>query len=289
MGAWGTSLYANDTTCDIRGDYVDKLRRGKSNKEVTQWLIEQNQDIMGDVEEEPLFWFALADTQWNYGRLLPEVKDKALYFLSKDDELERWRDSGQKQLDAWVQTRNKLKDKLLSPMPPEKKVSKYRIYKCQWQFGDVFAYKFSGEYSKEKGFWGQYVVFRKVSEDIYWPGHIIPVVQVYKWTGKEMPQIDCLNEFDLLVQNMPPIALLYNPDRERKYMLGLISSSKRVIPENNLTFLGNIPGDDFIPYNPCQAGVYWNSDEFVGWEGSGYNKTFESYIIDMYLAWKDID
>ena len=58
MGTWGTSLYANDSTSDIRGEYVDKLRRGKSNEEVTKELIEQNQDSMGDVEEEPLFWYA---------------------------------------------------------------------------------------------------------------------------------------------------------------------------------------------------------------------------------------
>ena len=75
MGAWGTSLYANDYASDIRGDYVDKLKRGKSNEEATQELIKANQEIMGDIEEEPLFWFALADTQWNYGRLLPEVKE----------------------------------------------------------------------------------------------------------------------------------------------------------------------------------------------------------------------
>ena len=25
MGTWGTSLYENDTTCDIRDDYIDKL------------------------------------------------------------------------------------------------------------------------------------------------------------------------------------------------------------------------------------------------------------------------
>ena len=127
MGAWGTSLYANDSASDIRGDYVDKLRRGKTNEEVTKELIYANRDIMGDGEEEPLFWFALADTQWNYGRLLPEVKEKALFFLEQDEELERWRESGQKQLNAWINTRNKLKEKLNSPQPPEKKVYKYRL------------------------------------------------------------------------------------------------------------------------------------------------------------------
>ena len=112
MGAWGTSLYANDSASDIRGEYVDKLRRGKSNEEATKALIEQNQDYMGDAEEEPLFWYALADTQWNYGRLLPEVKEKALHFLDQTAELERWREAGEKKLRAWQNTLDKLRQKL---------------------------------------------------------------------------------------------------------------------------------------------------------------------------------
>ena len=38
---------------------------------------------MGDVEEEPLFWYVLADTQWNYDRLQPEVKEKALFLRGR--------------------------------------------------------------------------------------------------------------------------------------------------------------------------------------------------------------
>lgn len=284
MGAWGTSLYANDTTCDIRGDYVDMLRRGKTNEEVTKKLIQDNQEIMGDVEEEPLFWFSLADTQRNYGRLQPEVKEKALYFLSQDDELERWRESGEKQLKAWMNTLDKLKEKLLSPQPPEKKVSKYRLYQCKWKLGDVFAYRFSSEFSKEKGFYGQYVIFRKVTENTCWPGHVIPVVQVYKWIGKEIPSISALADMKLLVQNCYPSILVKKPDIEKTYLIELLSISQRVIPKDNLSYLGNIPGDDLFPYCGC-----WISYQGVGWEGQRYNDTFEKYIIDMYLAWKDVD
>ncbi len=39
MGTWGTGLYSNDFACDIRGDYIDKLKRGKTNDEATQELI----------------------------------------------------------------------------------------------------------------------------------------------------------------------------------------------------------------------------------------------------------
>lgn len=176
MGAWGTSLYANDSVSDIRGNYIDKLRRGKTNEEATKELIEAARDLMGDAEEEPLFWFALADTQWNYGRLLPEVKAKALFYLSQDKELERWEESGQKKLSAWKKTLETLKENLETSQPPAKKVSKYRLYQCKWNLGDVFAYCLTGDYSKEKGFGGKYVVFRKVSEDTWWPGHIVPVM-----------------------------------------------------------------------------------------------------------------
>ncbi len=114
MGTWGTSLYDNDSTSDIRGDFLDKLKRGKTNEEATKELVDENMNT-GDTEEEPLFWFALADTQWNYGRLLPEVKEKALFYLSQDKEWERWRESEQQKQAAWKMTLETLKRKLESP------------------------------------------------------------------------------------------------------------------------------------------------------------------------------
>lgn len=286
MGAWGTSLYANDTTCDIQNEYIDKLKRGKSNEEATKELIEDNLDIMGDAEEEPLFWFALADTQWDYGRLILEVKEKALFFLERDEELERWRDSGEKELNEWQQTLNTLRKKLLSPNPPEKKISKYRLYQCQWKLGDVFAYRFSSDYSIEKGFYGKYVAFRKISEETCWPGHIVPIVQVYKWIGEDIPLLENLEDKDLLVLNILPITLSYKPNCERKYAITLLSTSKKVIPENNLTFLGNVAGDDLIPF---QGPDYMSGFYGVGWESQKYNHKFEQYVIEQYLAWIDVD
>ena len=285
MGAWGTSLYANDSASDIRGDYVDKLKRGKTNEEATKELIDANRDIMGDTEEEPLFWFALADTQWNYGRLLPEIKEKALFYLSQDEELERWKESGEKQLNAWKKTLETLKEKLESPQPPAKKVSKYRLYQCKWKLGDIFAYRFTSSYSKEKGFEGKYVVFRKVSEDVWWPGHIIPVVQVYKWIGDDVPSIDKLSNFDLLSAFYSPSVFNKFPNKVLEYKIKLISESEKNIPKENLTFLGNLLGDDLIPFRGYD---YWTGYYPIGWESSKYNTKFEHYIIDMYLAWKDI-
>ena len=280
MGTWGASLYANDTTADIRGDYKDKLRRGKANEEATKELINENSDVFGNAEEEPLFWFALADTQWDYGRLTPEVKEKAMFFLSQDDGSSLWK-AGLKYSDVWKETLAKLKEKLESPQPPIKKVSKYRLYSCKWKLGDVFAYRFNSDYSKQKGFDGKYVIFRKVSEDTRWPGHIIPVVQVYKWIGVHIPPLEDLPQLDL----MPSLFGSTESDKlagERsdcEYRIKLISESEKAIPKDNLFLLGNIPGDDLTPF---RGHDYWTGYCPVGWESSKYNTKFEHCIIDIY-------
>lgn len=284
MGAWGTSLYANDSTSDIRGEYLDKLRRGKTNEEITNELVEANTNI-GDAEEESLFWFALADTQWNYGRLLPEVKEKALFYLSQDKEWERWKESGQKKLLAWKKTLEMLKRKLESPQPPIKKVTKYRLYQCKWNLGDVFAYRFTSNYSKEKGFEGKYVIFRKVSEDTWWPGHIIPVVQIYNWFGENLPPMRELTNLDLLPVCYSPSAFRKNPNKPLEYNIKVISESERAIPSENLIFMGNLSGNDIILF---RGHDYWTGYPEVGWESSKYNVKFEHYVIDAFLAWRDI-
>lgn len=281
MSAWGTSLYSNDSACDIRGDYADKLKRGKTNEEATLELIDENRDIMGDVEEEPLFWFALADTQWNYGRLLPQVKEKALYFLAQDKESKRWQESGEKQLIAWQKTLNALKEKLLSPQPVAKKISKYRLYQCKWQLGDIFAYQFSSSYSKEKGFEGKYTAFRKISEDTWWPGHIVPVVQVYNLISDTIPYMDKWDDLDLLPSYYIPSVT----NKQLDYKIKLISESKKSIPTDNLTFIENLPGDDLIPF---RGHDYWTGYNAVGWESSKYNTKFEHHVINMYLTWNNV-
>ena len=166
-----------------------------------------------------------------------------------------------------------------------KKVTKYRFYRCRWHLGDVFAYRFTSDYSKEKGFEGKYVIFRKVSEDTWWPGHIIPVVQIYKWIGEDVPPISRLSEFDLLPAGYDFSTAEKSTDKPLTYRIKLISESEKEIPTGNLTFLGNLPGNDTIPF---QGHDYWTGYQEVGWESSKYNTRFEHYVIDRYLAWHDI-
>ena len=84
MGTWGVNLYQDDTALDVKEEYKYKLHMGKTNKEATEEIIEENQDLIEDIEEQSLFWF-VADTQWNLGRLEEYVKNEALKYIEKGE------------------------------------------------------------------------------------------------------------------------------------------------------------------------------------------------------------
>lgn len=177
MGTWGVNLYQDDTVLDVKEEYKYKLHMGKTNKEATEEIIEENQDLIEDIEEQSLFWFALADTQWNGGRLEEYVKNEALKYIELGTDLERWKDDT-KLYEKRRKVLEKLREKLLAPQPEEKKMSKYRIYKCEWKIGDVFAYKLKSEYAKQNKLENRYLIMQKVDETAWYPAHIIPMVRI---------------------------------------------------------------------------------------------------------------
>ena len=96
MGIWGCGLYQDDVTCDVKSNYLNWLRVGKTNEEATELMLEYYEDYIDDEDDAPSFWFALADTQWKYGRLNPKVKKEALRYLKLGTNLERWKEENPK-------------------------------------------------------------------------------------------------------------------------------------------------------------------------------------------------
>lgn len=104
MGAWGTTLYSNDTTSAIRDEYIKKLNSGEPNEEITMDLIKEFQALICDTEEQALFWYALADMQLSHGMLMQYVRDKALLCMEDIKESERWARPDQDMVTGWVKT-----------------------------------------------------------------------------------------------------------------------------------------------------------------------------------------
>lgn len=275
MGAWGTSLYANDASCDIRGDFQFQLRSGKTMEEAMSSILEAYKSTIEDSEDGPLFWFALADTQWNYGRLLPEVKEKALYYLNhREEEMMRWEESDARKAAQWNETLDKLQTKLLSPQPAPKKIYRYRAYHCPWALGDVFLYRLTSEHSKETGCYGKYLAFRKVSEMRWYPVHTIPVVEFYFWMGDSVPALDVFRNIPRL-----PITCLSATKygAEVQYWAALICESKRAVPWNSLQWIGNLPLTRTKEEFPVMA--------LLDWENVKGNHKVEAHMLDRYFEW----
>jgi hypothetical protein len=41
MGAWGTEIFDDDTTCDVRDDFNDLLKQGVSAEEASKVILEK--------------------------------------------------------------------------------------------------------------------------------------------------------------------------------------------------------------------------------------------------------
>lgn len=137
MGIWGVELYQNDTSLDVKNQFEEQFYNGKTVQEITKQLIEDFKSIMGNRSEEPLFWFALADTQWDFGVLLPEVKEQALHWIKEDISIRDCQTTSMVTIEQWKRTLADLQVKLLSPQPSIKKPVRKKLYKCQWNLGDA--------------------------------------------------------------------------------------------------------------------------------------------------------
>jgi len=123
MGAWGPKLYQDDVAQDVRDEYKELLKIGLSNEEATKKLINDNKGLIDDVDDGPIFWFALADTQWKLGRLLPEVKDKAIQYIQDGDHLKAWSNQDPKLGLKRKAVLEELMNQLNTQMPETKKIS----------------------------------------------------------------------------------------------------------------------------------------------------------------------
>jgi len=204
MGAWGTSLYANDTACDIRDAYMEYLKKQLSNQDAYEKLFEEYGEYLDVPGEAPLFWYALADTQWKIGRLMPEVKTKALEWIAKDGGLDLWEDN-KKGGAGWKNTLEKLRVKLESEQPKEKKIRKPTLINQNlWNIGDVYAYQFHDEKSEENGMRGKYMIMQKIDAEPYIStGGLIMRVHVFDKLFDEVPNIDDVKGLRILPLDYP--------------------------------------------------------------------------------------
>lgn len=190
MGYWGSGLYANDTGMDVRDTYMDLLQDGMDDETAWNTMLKKFSEYI-NTDEEALFWYAAADTQWRLGRLRPEVRDKAMMWLARQGGLELWADSTSKGK-GWIKTMQTLERRLQSPMPAYKKVTKPVVPEQDpWELNDIYAYQFHSESSKWNGTYGKYALLQKigVQKNTYF-NKLGMVVQIFDKYFDTLPTVD---------------------------------------------------------------------------------------------------
>ena len=235
MGCWGSGLYQNDAACDVKDAYIGFLEEGLSNSEAYTKTLEKCQGYIG-YPDEPLLWLALAETQWRLGRLTPEVKEKAMEWIEKGAGIELWEESKSGGA-AWKKTIEKLKIKLDSPIPKEKKIRKpEEIDMNLWNVNDVYAYQFHGKEAQEHGFGGKYMLIQKIGEGKGFTKGLKMRVHVLDKIFDELPTIDDINGTRILPFDYPTMS------RILCMSVFMAIYVKREYPAKYLTFIGNRPG-----------------------------------------------
>lgn len=200
MGTWGPGLYQDDVTCDIKEEYRNWLKLTQSNEIATREVLKNN--LCGDPEEDNLIWFALADTQWSYGRLTNKVKMEALKCLENGADLERWNEN-KSQYNKRKKVLENLKEKLNSPQPPQKKVPKLIIGRALWEEGTILLYKLcNDEKTLERTDWyNKYILLKVVGIHKTNIGSLPReymdeqnIVTILNWVGTHEPTLEILSK-----------------------------------------------------------------------------------------------
>ncbi len=173
MGAWGTGIFSDDNAADLRDDYRDLIGEGVPGPEATDRLIAQ-WSPRGDPDIEPVFWLALALTQWNCGRLEQRVKDEALRVISGGSAMRPWAGGPHERKRRAVLEATKLK--LESRQPPLRKIKKRVLATCDWERGELIAYRMLN---------GDCIVLRVLDHHVD-KGGAIPICELLDWRGPEL-------------------------------------------------------------------------------------------------------
>ena len=269
MGAWGPKLYENDVTNDVRESYIKILKETKDNEKTLSQIFDDYREYMDCYDDGPLFWFSLADTMWDYGRLTEVVKTEALHHIESGEDLKRWEEEG---LDDPLYKKRKkelerLKIKLLKEQPKEKRLINRKKYENDWKDGDVYLLPLTDEYAEFAGLKGEYLIFIKDGKILGYPNNKTLAVRTKITTNKKKPQTKKdINDAEyiikrrewkrdfLLIPNYlekPELVQEYISNEKNSiniYKYGLIIESKR--QEQKFEYLGNFSHLNLPKDNP---------------------------------------
>lgn len=176
MSAWSESIYGNDTAQDLKQEYQAVFSRNDVETALKKLDAYVRADFdETDEEDWASYIYSLADFMWKHGILTEQVRERAVVMIDSDFGMDIWAEEGKSVLNRRRKVLAALREKLLSPQPPKKKVRLDIHPKPIFGTGDLVAVRLKtldkqylprcrmGE-DRFRGCEGKYIVLRKVSD-----------------------------------------------------------------------------------------------------------------------------
>lgn len=198
------SLYASSCAGEVRRRYIDLLKEGKASGEAVDILMDASVSERADPQYSKLFWLALADTMWQYGRLTEQIRTNALSVIADSRQsLASLQESCPHIYATRISLLDELEEKFRTPQPEFRKVQTHIRFKTSWETGDVLAYRLSAQADE---FAGKVVCVHVVRSQRYGSGHVVPVVRVFHQVFEDIPSLEELRGLPYLPQFWGPSA-----------------------------------------------------------------------------------
>jgi hypothetical protein len=186
MGTWGTAIFSDDLASDIKSEFRNKIGFGKTPIEATEELLKDYSDEIEDSDESSVFWLSLALTQWNIGRLLENVKEKALEVIKNGQDLEKWK-YDEKSFKKRKLVLEKLKKQLLTEQPKQKKIAKPFIRETTLEKGDIISYQVKND---------KFIILKVIDIQQDQIGDRYPLIEALNFYENVIPKLSEIENLD---------------------------------------------------------------------------------------------
>ena len=191
MGTWSVSITGNDTAQDLLSEYSAAFFKYEPQEATAKIDAYVRAEICDETDEGEWcnYFYSLADYMWRKGILTDEIRNKAVEMIDSGFGLDIWAESGDKILEKRKQELSKFRAKLLSPMPPKKKIRPNAYTERIFEDGDIVAIQLQTagkNYSRDK--------YRKMTDDEYqsYDGKYVLIQLQYcrsSWSSQIVPEV----------------------------------------------------------------------------------------------------
>ncbi len=194
MGAWSTSITGSDTARDLISEYSAVFFKYGVEEAVQRIDHYVRVHICDETDEEEWcdYLYSLADFMWKKGVLTEEIRQRAIRMIDSGFGLGLWAEEGPKTLASRQKKLAEFREKLLSPMPPRKKIRPNVYTEPIFEEGDVIAIRLQTvgkPYTENRHksmtaeefhrMDGKYVLLQMIRCRASWSSRIVPEVKDY--------------------------------------------------------------------------------------------------------------